>query len=159
MATASTRRRWLILALCAVLGLLPTAASIHVVVDGVGSILHDQHVWDAGIPGRQVAVDDRVKARFLLVSYTLDASWVDAAGVSHRGTAAWETILGVTSPRARTELRYDPADPDQFVVRAAKETIGARWLFVIVVGGVCAVLGIILLRAAWKMRPRSHPTS
>jgi len=139
---------------CAFLGLLPTVASIYVAVDGVGSILSDQSVWDAGKQGHQVSVTDRNKVKFVFVSYKLDASWVDDRGTSHHGKAEWETILGVTTPRMRGELRYDPADPDRFVVRAAIETIGARWLFVVVVGGICSVLGIILLIAAWEMRGR-----
>src|SRR5215469_12880922 len=112
---------WLVVSLALGIGALYWGAQF------VRSVLTDRGLWARGTPASHVRVGGRVNSdRMILKTYGLDLEFQDTAGGLHRGHEEFTTLITSVDTEQRPELRYDPSDPNRFVLSWALDVTGGR---------------------------------
>lgn len=117
-------------------------------VSGAWSIRRDQRVWDNGTPAAAGMLVGEVRSHGLgwfMAWYDLEVTYSDAEGAQYRGPVEMVTMLGKADTDADPVVRYDRAHHDRFALSWAVEASGARWRWVVIGGGLFAVLTVLML--------------
>jgi hypothetical protein len=119
--------------------------------------LEERALWARGTPGavRSISGEVRKKSKFgvtLFYDYKLDVEYADARGDAHRGRSEFELVwTPLAGDVNAAQVRYDPAQPDRFVLSSPIEAGLPRWGLPILMG----LLGALMIFALFENR-RSH---
>jgi hypothetical protein len=108
----------------------------------VKHILADADIWDHG----EVAIDHNVSGKersqnFIANSYDLKVQYVDQEGTAHSGKLEFMLLFRSVDQKSEAEVRYDRNDHSKFALAWAVDRSGSRWLGVIFMWGILALVG------------------
>lgn len=112
-------------------------------------ILEERALWDRGVEGTITSFSgqERQTSKLgvtLLYDYDIKVEYLDAEGNPHQGRSEFELFWSPLERERDATLRYDPADPERFVLSSAIDAGLPRWGLVI----MCTVLGGFMLLGA-----------
>ena len=96
--------------------------------NAIRTLLHDQHLWEQGQLSRGAGVHGRKQSGRFSNTYDLTVTYLDAAHRRHEGRAKFYLLFGSVDPSEPADVRYDPLNPDDFVLSWAMTKVGRRWL-------------------------------
>lgn len=116
-------------------------------------IIHDDFLWSKGEAATQVVANGTKRTqKSIFYSYDISVRFADKAGLLHEGQVKFDTVFGIPD-RTKTEVRYDPTNPEDFVLSWAIDVKFSRWghfAFVsaalVLMSGFLCFLGWMLIR-------------
>jgi hypothetical protein len=148
-----TRRTWFSFALMLLLGVGCSFGSFIYTRE----CLEERALWAAGTPGRVRSISGEVEETgrlgvTLIYGYKLDVEYVDAQGDPHRGRSEFDLVWSpLRGDVTKADLRYDPMQPDRFVLSSPIEAGLPRWGMPL----LTTALGLLMAFGLYENR-RSH---
>lgn len=112
-------------------------------------VIEERILWARGMQGKLVHLSGKVEETqklglTLFYDYDLDVKWLDSQGRQHAGKASFGRTFRGVGKRESPRLRYDPEQPDRFVLSWAAQGGLAR----AGVALLCGLLGALMLLCA-----------
>ncbi|HKC60341.1 MAG TPA: hypothetical protein VKB92_09655 [Myxococcales bacterium] len=112
-------------------------------------VVQERVLWSRGMQGKLVHLSGKVEETqklglTLFYDYDLDVKWLDSQGRQHSGKASFGRTFRAVGKREPPRLRYDPENPDHFVLSWAAQGGMPR----AGVALLCGLLGGLMLLGA-----------
>jgi hypothetical protein len=114
-------------------------------------IIHDHFLWSNGEAATQVIANGTKRTqKSIFYSYDIGVRFADKAGLLHEGQVKFDTVFGIPD-RTKTEVRYDPANPGDFVLSWAIDVTFWRWGHFAFMSGAWLAMAGFLCFLGWRL--------
>jgi hypothetical protein len=110
------------------------------------TILHEQQVWDHGVPAQTYSVEGRKSTNHAVFDeYRLTVKYTDADGKEHQLKSEFDSAFRSVDEQSDPMIHYDPKHPDDFALAWAIQLGWGRWANVLIMLLTCGGIGLLFV--------------